>query len=45
MRKQICSIFLMILIVGGIAMSVLSFSTKAYADYDPEDIWGGQQLW
>ena len=31
MKKQIASTFLMILIVGGIAMSVLNFSTKAYA--------------
>jgi len=37
MKKRICSSFLMILIVVGIAMSVLNFSTKAYAR---EAIWG-----
>lgn len=39
MKKQIRSSFLMILIVGGIVMSVLNFSTKAYAA-PPAGIWG-----
>ncbi len=39
MKKQICSSFLMILIVGAIVMSVLNFSTKAYAN-DDDAIWG-----
>ncbi len=38
MKKKICSSLLMILIVVGIAMSLLNFSTKAYAD--PGAIWG-----
>ncbi len=38
MKKKICPIFLTILIVVGIVMSVLNFSTKAYAD--PGAIYG-----
>jgi len=38
MKKKICPIFLMILIVGGIVMSLLNFSTKAYAG--PDAIYG-----
>mgnify|MGYP001138964053 CR=1 FL=1 len=38
MKKKICSTFLIILIAGGIVMSVLNFSTKAYAD--PRAIYG-----
>jgi ABC-type cobalt transport system substrate-binding protein len=40
MKKQICSNLLIILIVGGIAMSVLNFSTKAYARGGDDAIWG-----
>jgi len=32
MKKRICSNLLIMLIVVGIAMSLLNFSTKAYAD-------------
>ncbi|MCD6193152.1 MAG: hypothetical protein J7L26_06730 [Candidatus Aminicenantes bacterium] len=32
MKKQICSSFLIILIVIGVVMSILNFTTKAYAD-------------
>jgi hypothetical protein len=38
MKKQIGSSLLMILIFAGIAMSILNFSTRAYAD--PGAIWG-----
>ena len=45
MKKKICLSFLMILIVVGIAMSVLNFSTKAYASREDgpggrDSIWG-----
>ncbi|RLE00363.1 MAG: hypothetical protein DRJ11_11835 [Candidatus Aminicenantes bacterium] len=32
MKKQICSSFLTILIIIGVVMSILNFTTKAYAD-------------
>ena len=38
MKKQICSSFLIILIVVGVVMSILNFTTKAYADQNT--IWG-----
>jgi hypothetical protein len=37
-NKKIYSVFIMILIVVGIVMSILNFSTKAYAL--PAAIWG-----
>ena len=39
MKKKICTIFLMILIVVGIVMGLLNFSTNAYAK-KPDVIYG-----